>query len=93
MKKEWIFEEIKVECYAGYKGEEAPRAFTHLGKRFGIVEILDRWYEGNIEATAPRHDFFKVKVEEGEIFLLRYTPRFQMWTLCRHIFAPANSDH
>ena len=43
---EWVFEDIEVESYSGYKGEESPRAFVHLGKRFEVLEILDRWYEG-----------------------------------------------
>ena len=93
MQKEWVFEEIQVESYAGYKGEETPRAFVHLGKRHEIVEILDRWYEGNLDPTALRQDYFKIKTKEGSIFLLRYTPRFQAWTLCRHVPAPRFSNN
>jgi hypothetical protein len=32
MKKERGVEEIAVECYAGYKGEEAPRSFIHQNR-------------------------------------------------------------
>ncbi len=31
-----------VECYAGYQGEEAPRAVVIAGKRLEIVAILTR---------------------------------------------------
>jgi len=93
MKREWVFEEIQVECHAGYKGEEAPRAFTHLGKRCEIFEIVDRWYEEKQDSRAPRHDYFKVRTREGEIFLLRYTPRYQAWTLCRQVPAPRFSNN
>jgi len=92
MKKEWVFDEIEVECYGGYKGQERPRAFTHLGRRYEIVEILDRWVQGSVDATAPRQDYFKVKTGEGDEFLIRYTPRFQGWTLCRRMPAPRFSD-
>jgi hypothetical protein len=85
MEKEWVFEDIKVECYSGYKGEETPRAFEYAGKRFEISEILDRWYEGDLDPTALRHNYFKVKTAEGEVFLIRYTPRYESWTLCRHL--------
>ena len=89
MKKEWVFEEIEVECYAGYKGEETPRAFVYQEKRYAIVEVLDRWHEGGLDPQDLRHDYFRVKTEDGEIFLIRHTPRFQAWTLCRKV--PVNS--
>ena len=85
MIKEWIFIEIAVECYSGYKEEETPRSFTYQNRRLEILEILDRWYEGGINPAGLLHNYFKVKTREAEIFLLRYTPRFQTWTLCRKI--------
>lgn len=93
MDKEWVFEEIEVECYAGYRGEESPRAFVHQGKRYEVSEILDRWYEGGIDPRAVRQDYFKVKTTAGEIFLLRFTPRFQAWTLCRLAPPTRPADH
>ncbi|MDI6753027.1 MAG: hypothetical protein QME78_01395 [Thermodesulfobacteriota bacterium] len=93
MKKEWVFEEIEVECYAGYKGQETPRAFAHLGKRHEIFAILDRWYEEGRDPKAPRHDYFKVRTKDGEIFLLRFTPRYQSWTLCRQVPFPKFSNN
>jgi hypothetical protein len=93
MKKEWVFEEIEVECYAGYKGEETPRAFVHQGKRHEILKVLDRWYEGGPDPTDIQHDYFKIETAAGEVFLIRYTPRFQAWTLCRRVPAPKFSDN
>ncbi len=88
MNKEWVFEGIQVESYAGYKEEETPRAFTHLGQRHEIHEIMDRWYEEKQDPRAPRQNYFKVKTTAGEVFLLRYTPRFQSWTVCRSADLP-----
>jgi hypothetical protein len=34
-----------------------------------------------------------VKTGNGEIFLIRYTPRFQAWTLCRKVPAPKFSNN
>jgi hypothetical protein len=93
MKKEWVFEEVAVECYAGYKGEETPRAFIRRSRRFEVLEVLDRWYEGGMDPTRVAHNYFKVKTAEGEIFLLRYTPRFESWTACRQVSAPYYSDN
>ena len=92
MKKEWVFQETDVDCYAGYKGEEAPRAFSHEKRRIEILEILDRWYEGGIDPQRVTHNYFKVKTAEG-IFLLRHTPRLQSWTVCRQVSAPPESEH
>jgi hypothetical protein len=93
MEKDWIFEEIVVECYSGYKGEETPRFFSYQNRRCEILEILDRWYEGGIDPAGLLHNYFKIRIREGEIFLLRYTPRFQTWTLCRKIPAPGFSNN
>ena len=93
MKEEWVFEGIEVECYAGYKGEETPRAFVYQEKRYAIVEVLDRWYEEGLDPKDLRHDYFRVKTEDGEIFLIRHTPRFQAWTLCRKVPAPPFSNN
>jgi hypothetical protein len=93
MEKEWVFEDIEVESYAGYKGEESPRAFVHLARRYEILEVLDRWYEGGLDPQDLRHDYFRVKTKDGEIFLIRYTPRFQAWTLCRKVPAPKFSNN
>ena len=34
---------IRVECYAGYRGEETPRAFWLGDNRLEVKEVLDRW--------------------------------------------------
>ncbi len=35
--------QIKVECYAGYRGEQEPLAFWLGERRLEAQEILDRW--------------------------------------------------
>jgi hypothetical protein len=44
---------IRVECYAGYKGEENPRRFFMGDKPIEIEEVIDRW-------LAPEYRYFKV---------------------------------
>lgn len=65
---------IRVECHAGYRGEEEPRAFTLGETRFAVVEILDRW-------MAPEHRYFKVKVDDGRTLLLRHDSASGEWDL------------
>jgi hypothetical protein len=45
--------EIRVECYAGHRGEETPRRFTLDGRTVEVVDVLDTW-------PAPDHRYFKV---------------------------------
>lgn len=66
--------DIRVECYAGYRGEEEPRRFW-LGERaVAVAEILDRW-------LAPEHRYFKVRGDDGGTYLLRHDTRTERWQL------------
>ena len=35
--------QLKVECYAGYKGEEVPRAIRFESQTVTVKEIVDQW--------------------------------------------------
>jgi hypothetical protein len=59
-------------------------AFAHLGHRWEIQEIVDRWYEGGIDPTRPEVSYFKVKTFEGRIFILRYLSLFDSWSIKLH---------
>lgn len=74
------YEKIEVECYSGYKINERPTAFTYQGQRRDIREILDRWYEGNIDPARPEVSYFKVITTEGGVFILRYLSLFDAWS-------------
>ena len=63
---------IQVECHAGYRGEEEPRAFTLDTRRLEVLEILDRW-------AAPEHRYFKVKAEDGRTLILRHDSASGEW--------------
>lgn len=65
---------IRVECYAGYRGEQEPRAFWLGERRIAVLEILDRW-------IAPDHRYFKVKGEDGNAYVLRSDEMTGEWTL------------
>ncbi len=65
---------IRVECYAGYRGEQEPRAFWLGERRLEALEIVDRW-------LAPDHRYFKVKAEDGNAYILRYDEASGEWEL------------
>lgn len=66
--------DIRVECYAGYRGEQEPRRF-HLGQRaVEVTEVLDRWLE-------PDHGYFKVRGDDSGTYILRYDAHSGRWEL------------
>lgn len=75
------FEIVQVECYAGYKSNEAPRAFFRDGRRIKVAEVLDRWYEGGISRRTVPQDYYRVLTVEGDVAILRYNHVFQRWSL------------
>jgi hypothetical protein len=66
--------EIKVECYAGYKGEQHPHRF-HLGGRIlDVAEVEDQWY-------SPSSQYFRVRANDGNIYVLRHDQELHSWSL------------
>ena len=66
--------QIRVECYAGYRGEESPRRF-YLGERaVEVEELLDRWVD-------PRHRYFKLRGGDGSVYILRHDTEADQWQL------------
>src|SRR5579859_382573 len=51
----------------GYSGREEPGAFYLGGRRLPVISIVDRWSD-------PQHAYYKVQVEDGRRFVLRYEP-------------------
>jgi protein-tyrosine phosphatase len=69
---------VHVSCYEGYKANELPRSFLWEGRRHVISDVLDRWYHGAVE-TGGMADYFKVRTEEGRLYLLRYDREQDFW--------------
>lgn len=73
---------IKVECYSGYKADEYPKSFSLKNKIFIIQEITDRWYQGDRNPEIPVSDYFKIKTDSGEIFIIKHDIELDQWLLC-----------
>ena len=65
---------LRVECYAGYRGEETPRAFFLGDLRIEVVETLDRWLD-------PDHRYFKIRGGDGALYILRHDVLSDRWEL------------
>ncbi len=65
---------VRVECYAGYRGEERPLRF-HLRNRCVVIsEILDQW-------QGPDYRYFKVRGDDKGIYILRHSSAKDAWQL------------
>jgi hypothetical protein len=65
---------ITVEAYAGYKGEETPRAFTVQGVRLLVREIVGRWY-------TDTHSYFRISASDQHRYVLRFDLEQCRWEL------------
>ena len=66
--------ELRVECYAGYRGEETPRRIFFGERPVVVEEVLDRW-------LAPDHRYFKVLGADGATYILRHDVVRDRWEL------------
>jgi len=65
---------IRVECYAGYRGEQTPQRF-YLGERcVEAQELLDAW-------LGPDHRYFKLRGDDGDVYILRHDTAKDLWEL------------
>jgi hypothetical protein len=65
---------VQVESYSGFKSDERPLRFR-LGERWlAVEEIVDRWYD-------PDATYFRVRAEDGSIYVLKHRDRSDTWTL------------
>ncbi len=78
---DFAYTKIQVEYYSGYKLNERPVAFTYQGERREIEEIVDRWYEGNLDSCREVIYYFKVKTKDGDNYFLRYQAESNTWSL------------
>ncbi len=65
---------IRVECYAGYRGEQEPRAFWLGVRRLEVRAVLDRW-------VAPSQRWFKVDAGDGNLYVLRHDEASGNWEI------------
>lgn len=68
---------IRVECYAGYRGEQEPTAFWLGERRLVVRDIVDRWF-------APASRWFKVAADDGDTYILRHDETGGTWELAAY---------
>jgi hypothetical protein len=66
--------QIRVECYAGYRGDQEPVVFWLGARRLEVRAIVDRWF-------APTQRWFKVDADDGQLYVLRHDETRDEWEL------------
>lgn len=65
---------IRVECYAGYRGEETPRRFWLGSRKIEVSEIQDRW-------IAPDYRYFRLVGDDDSVYIIRHDMETLDWEL------------
>jgi hypothetical protein len=78
-------ENLNVECYSGYRGEETPRRFWLGTRRITVASVLDRW-------LAPDHRYFKLLGDDEAQYILRHDPVADRWELIYYNRYPLESN-
>jgi hypothetical protein len=72
---------IRVECYAGYRGEQEPTAFWLGSRRLAVRAIVDRWF-------APAQRWFRVDADDGNLYVLRHDDQQGEWDVAAFTRSP-----
>lgn len=65
---------VRVVCYSGYKADERPVRILFEARTLEIAEVEDRWY-------SPGATYFRVRVQNGERYVLRRDDAQDVWSL------------
>jgi hypothetical protein len=76
--------QIRVDCYAGYRGEETPRQLTLGACHIGVVTVQDRW-------LAPDHRYFKLIGDDDGLYIVRHDTHQDVWELVFYVAHEARS--
>ena len=65
---------LRVDCYAGHRGEQTPRVLYIDDRKIIVEEVLDAW-------LAPDHRYFKLRGDDGDVYIVRHDPHADSWEL------------
>ncbi|MFQ5960053.1 MAG: hypothetical protein ACE5MG_01565 [Candidatus Methylomirabilales bacterium] len=73
-------EPIQVSCYAGSRGEEAPRTFlSATSGQLLVIEIIERWVRQDVQRR--QKEYFRVLASDGRIYVLYRDRSLDLWFL------------
>jgi hypothetical protein len=78
--------QVQVEHCAGHLGVEMPVRFRFDARQVEIVENIDQWY-------GPDYCYFKIKGNDGNLYILRFDEGRAEWELTMFQSPAAHSTH
>jgi hypothetical protein len=66
--------DLRVESYSGRKLDERPLRFRLGDRQYRVEEVLDQWY-------GPEATYFKLRADDGNIYILSHDERKDIWDL------------
>lgn len=73
---------IAVKCYSGFKLNERPLSFFLHDREFTVMDIEGSWFEED-EAGNTKCTCFRVRADDGDLYLLGYDEGSDSWSLRR----------
>jgi hypothetical protein len=73
---------VDVKCYSGFKANERPLSFILCDHEFSVMDIEGSWFEED-EADCSRLICFRVRADDGDLYLLSYDENSDEWMLRR----------
>jgi hypothetical protein len=80
------WEPARVECYAGYRGDETPRAIILGGTRFAVAGIISRKRVRDA-TTGQTAEVFECRLEAGWTISLERSEGGS-WRVRKNVFVP-----
>jgi hypothetical protein len=74
-------EPIQVECHAGTRGDESPRAVRLDDRRREVREVRERWLEEALDPARGRRRWFRVTFRDGGGATIYQDLALDMWFL------------
>ena len=74
---------IKVECHSGFKANEYPKCLNLDNNKLEVLEITDRWFQGDRDPEYPVSNYFKVKTTDGKQCIIKHDLESDSWYLCQ----------
>lgn len=66
---------VRAESYSGYIADEYPKCFYIDDIRYEVLEVTDRWYQGDVDPEFPVSDYFKVIASDKKEYILKHEIR------------------
>lgn len=73
---------VQVRCYSGYKFNQRPLSFTLAGREIEVMDIEGSWFEEKVTGS-ERRACFRVRADDGDLYLLSCSENREDWTLRR----------